>query len=96
MAQHTQPEALAALPTELVTAALGHCDPLALLQLARTSKAWRGRLLTRTAEPIWLSAFGEAFALGCPGIPAAVDTPTYASLLFEDTCTVRCGQSVGD
>ena len=88
---HSIMSALATLPTELVTAALGHCDPLALLQLARTSKAWRARLLSRTAQPIWTTAFAEAFALGLPPIPTAVDAPTYASLLFEQTCTVcRC------
>ena len=82
------------LPNELVTAALGHCDPLALLQLARTSKRWRSVVLSRTAEPVWLEAFDEALSLGCPPIPAGVDAPFYASLLFETTCTVSRSSAI--
>ena len=80
---------LSALPNELVSSVLNHLDPLALLRLARTSKRWRALLLARTAEPIWLHAFKEAYSLGCPATPTGVDLPMFASLLFDDICSVR-------
>lgn len=66
--------------------------PMDLLHLARTSRAFHGLLMTRSATGLWRAARKNVD--GLPDCPTHLSEPAYAKLAFDSHCHVR--KSVGD
>ncbi len=62
----------------------GLMHPRDLLNLARTSKAFRAFLLSRVSEPFWRAARGQVE--GLPQCPNFLSEPAYANLVFFSHC----------
>src|SRR6202035_3213854 len=65
-----------------------HMQPLDLLRLSRTTKAFRQILMRRTSVRIWRTARSR-FAPDLPDCPSWMSEPQYANLLFDLHCHVR-------
>ena len=63
-----------------------HLDPLDLLHLARSTKAFRSFLLNKNAIGIWRSA--REHIEGLPPCPPYLSEPAYANLAFSPYCHV--------
>ncbi|RDX45051.1 hypothetical protein OH76DRAFT_1026402 [Lentinus brumalis] len=79
-------ESLSMLPDMPMDILYEHLQPLDLLHLARTTKALRKLLMTRSASAIWRCARENVFDL--PDCPKDMDEPTYASFMFEPHCQI--------
>ncbi|KAI9068287.1 hypothetical protein FKP32DRAFT_175704 [Trametes sanguinea] len=66
---------------------VGPCD---LLSLARTAKALRGFLMSRSSAHIW-KASRQRVSLTIPDCPPELSEPQYIVLLFTSECTL-CGE----
>lgn len=66
---------------------VSHLKPLDILQLARTSIAFRNMLMSRTSRHIWIASRRNVVPK-LPDCPADISEPMYASLVFERTCQV--------
>lgn len=80
------------LPVELDGLILAQLEPATLLELARTSRSWRRRLLAGSeARKTWEVSFQRCCALGLPPAPPELSPPRYAALVFDDVCD-HCGE----
>jgi hypothetical protein len=71
---------------------LSRCSPLDLLRLARTTKAFRALLMSRSSIAIWRSArqmSSDKQVMGMPECPPYLSEPAYANLAFDPHCHVR-------
>jgi len=60
--------------------------PIDLLQLARTSKALRAHLMSRSSAPIWTACRQQVE--GLPPCPKHLSDPQYFDLAFDHHCQV--------
>lgn len=70
---------------------LSRCSPLDLLRLARTTKAFRALLMSRSSIVIWRSArqlSSDIQVIGMPECPPFLSEPAYANLAFDSYCHV--------
>ncbi|GBE85174.1 hypothetical protein SCP_0703600 [Sparassis crispa] len=67
-------------------------NPATLLNLARTSKAFRDTLMTRKAITVWKHAWVYN-SDGAPACPPDMSEPRWANLLFGGTKCQECGAS---
>jgi hypothetical protein len=75
---------------------LSRCSPLALLRLARTTKAFRTLLMSRSSIAIWKSArelSSDPQVIGMPDPPPYLSEPALANLAFDPYCHVRITHS---
>ena len=63
-----------------------YLSPQDLLNMSRTVKSLRNMLMSKSYKSAWLVA--EA-AVGLPACPPDISCPQYASLVFDDFCTVN-------
>ncbi|KAF8986837.1 hypothetical protein BDQ17DRAFT_1491391 [Cyathus striatus] len=63
---------------------LGYLEPIDLVQLTRTSKAFKKFLLANSALFTWKIARSNLD--GTPECPEDMSEPAYASLIFENHC----------
>ena len=71
---------------------LSRCSPLDLLRLARTTKAFRTLLMSRSSIAIWKSArelSSDPQVIGMPDPPPYLSEPALANLAFDPHCHVR-------
>jgi hypothetical protein len=71
---------------------LSRCSPLDLLRLARTTKAFRALLMSRSSIAIWRSArqlSSDRQVIDIPECPPYLSEPAYANLAFDPHCHVR-------
>jgi hypothetical protein len=61
-------------------------QPIDLLQLARTSKALRAHLISRSSAPIWVACRQQVD--GLPPCPGHLSEPRYFNLAFDHHCQV--------
>ncbi|KAI5123145.1 hypothetical protein M0805_000848 [Coniferiporia weirii] len=73
------------VPDDVVREIAKHLLPLDLLNLARSTRALRGMLMSKSARPIWRAALD---ALGIPKCPSDINEPQLISLMFEESCHV--------
>ncbi|KAI0733801.1 hypothetical protein C8Q72DRAFT_771868, partial [Fomitopsis betulina] len=57
--------------------------PPALINLARTTKAFRALLMHRGAAPFWKASRNLA---GLPNLPQHLSEPAYTSLVYSNHC----------
>ncbi|TFK86169.1 hypothetical protein K466DRAFT_493293 [Polyporus arcularius HHB13444] len=74
------------MPMDILYEVLQHLQPLGLLHLARTTKALRKFLMTRSASAIWRCA--RENVPGLPDCPKDMVEPSYANFMFEPHCQV--------
>jgi len=82
-------EDLPNLPLDIVYEILSRCSPLDLLRLARTTKAFRTLLMSRSSTAIWKSArqlSSDKQVIGIPECPFYLSEPAYANLAFDPYC----------
>ena len=60
--------------------------PFDLLNLSRTTKAFRLFLMNRSAAPVWKAA--RRNVAGLPDCPVHLNEPAYANLAFDSGCHV--------
>ncbi|KAI0077451.1 hypothetical protein K474DRAFT_1661710 [Panus rudis PR-1116 ss-1] len=72
------------MPLDIIFEVFKHLQPLDLLNLARTSKAFRRLLLSKSAAIHWKAARKKI--PGLPECPNDMSEPAYASLLFDTRC----------
>ena len=65
--------------------------PKDLLNLARTSKAFRALLMSKSSKSLWLASMKCVEDL--PKCPPYMDEPTFINLLFFPHCHVRSPNS---
>ncbi|KAJ3557326.1 hypothetical protein NM688_g1534 [Phlebia brevispora] len=75
---------LPTVPVDILAEVMAHLLPLDILNLSRTTKAFRRFLMVRAAEFIWRRARGNA--AGLPPLPDDMSEPAYASLMFDTYC----------
>ncbi|KAH8113511.1 hypothetical protein DFH11DRAFT_1544751 [Phellopilus nigrolimitatus] len=75
------------LPVDVFCEIASYVTTLDLLQLARSTRALRSLLMSKSSRTIWLAS--EA-AMGLPPCPSDMCEPQYASLQFEKFCNA-CG-----
>ncbi|KAJ3763100.1 hypothetical protein EV360DRAFT_78690 [Lentinula raphanica] len=74
------------MPLDVILEIFCYLEPRDLLRLARTTKEFRGILMSKTSEGIWRIARGNVE--GLPPRPDDLNEPQYANLLFEPYCHV--------
>ncbi|KAL0952056.1 hypothetical protein HGRIS_008694 [Hohenbuehelia grisea] len=74
------------LPWDALLEIFGHLAPLDVLHLARTSKALRRVLMSKSSTSVWLCSF--AAVPDVPPCPPDMTLPSYANLLFDTHCHV--------
>ncbi|KIM87996.1 hypothetical protein PILCRDRAFT_814671 [Piloderma croceum F 1598] len=82
-------ENLPNLPLDVIYEILSRCSPLDLLRLARTTKAFRTLLMSRSSIAIWRSArelSSDRQVVGIPECPPYLSEPAYANLAFDAHC----------
>ncbi|KAI0072231.1 hypothetical protein K474DRAFT_420107 [Panus rudis PR-1116 ss-1] len=73
------------MPLDILLEIFSHVHPMDLLNLARTSQAFRRFLLSRTeASLLWRAARANVPEL--PNIPDNISEPAFANLLFDPHC----------
>ncbi|KAI0928373.1 hypothetical protein AcW1_005636 [Taiwanofungus camphoratus] len=72
------------MPVDIVIEVCNYLEPRDLLYLARTSKAFRALLMTRTSAHLWKAARNNLE--GFPGCPPHLSEPEYANLAFSPHC----------
>ncbi|GBE83905.1 hypothetical protein SCP_0509640 [Sparassis crispa] len=72
------------MPLDIVLEIISHLNPRDLLNLARTSKAFRALLMTRTSAHLWKAARKNVD--GLPDCPPYLSEPEYANLAFSPHC----------
>ncbi|KZV75620.1 hypothetical protein PENSPDRAFT_748283 [Peniophora sp. CONT] len=85
--------ALPSLPLDVLYEIFGHLEPLDLLNLARTTKSFRGVLLSRQSTFLWksvLDAFEDANDLHFP-CPEDVSIPVWVNLVQGGPYCDACG-----
>ncbi|KIM49551.1 hypothetical protein M413DRAFT_21752 [Hebeloma cylindrosporum] len=82
------------MPLDILFEIFGYLQPLDLLNLARTSKALRALLMTRSSLSVWKEVFLNVPYPHPPDCLGDLNEPQYTELLFGKTCTF-CGKSVG-
>ncbi|KAF8959596.1 hypothetical protein BDZ97DRAFT_1666979 [Flammula alnicola] len=79
-------DGLIEMPLDVLYEIFGLLNPIDVLHLARTTKALRGILMTRSAVFVWKLA--RSNIEGLPLCPDDLTEPQYANLLFTDNCHV--------
>ncbi|KAI0723984.1 hypothetical protein C8T65DRAFT_628118 [Cerioporus squamosus] len=72
------------MPLDILYEILSHLHPYDLLHLARTTKAFRVLLMSRSAVTVWKHA--RENVPGLPDCPSDLSEPAYANLLFDPHC----------
>ncbi|RPD66061.1 hypothetical protein L226DRAFT_608973 [Lentinus tigrinus ALCF2SS1-7] len=72
------------MPLDVLMEIFGFMHPKDLLNLARTSKAFRSFLMNRAAQPLWKASMARVDNL--PSCPAYMTEPQYINLLFFNHC----------
>ncbi|KAK7680586.1 hypothetical protein QCA50_016368 [Cerrena zonata] len=73
------------MPLDIIFEVFSHMDPMSLLNLTRTTKAFRQLLLNRrTAATFWRNARGNVPSL--PECPVYMSEPAFANLCFDSHC----------
>ncbi|CCM00067.1 uncharacterized protein FIBRA_02094 [Fibroporia radiculosa] len=72
------------MPLDILLEIFNHLRPRDLLHLARTNKAFRGMLMSRTSAFLW-KASRDNFE-GLPDCPSYLSEPAYANLAFSPYC----------
>ncbi|KAI0072229.1 hypothetical protein K474DRAFT_1605514 [Panus rudis PR-1116 ss-1] len=80
-------QGLPKMPLELIFKVLSYLYPMDLLNLARTSKAFRQLLMSKHSAGDWLAARRNVPEM--PNIPENISEPAFANLLFDSHCHVR-------
>ncbi|KAK7679983.1 hypothetical protein QCA50_016929 [Cerrena zonata] len=75
------------MPLDVLFEIFRHLTPGDLLSLSRTSKPFRGLLMTRESSSIWKDSRGNVPDM--PDRPAFLSEPAYANLCFGYHCYVR-------
>ncbi|KZT09619.1 uncharacterized protein LAESUDRAFT_646055 [Laetiporus sulphureus 93-53] len=75
------------MPLDILLEIFSHLRPLDLLHLARTTKALRTMLMSRSSISLWKGARELVGRL--PDCPSDLSEPQYANLLFDQHCHVR-------
>ncbi|KAL0955911.1 hypothetical protein HGRIS_002102 [Hohenbuehelia grisea] len=75
------------LPIDLALLITLFLEPLDLLQLSRTSRAFRLTFLSRNVDFVWRQAKLNACGPGAPELPPDMSDPQFCALVFEDKCT---------
>ncbi|KAJ2927089.1 hypothetical protein H1R20_g10020, partial [Candolleomyces eurysporus] len=73
-------------PLDILGEVLSYLSPLDLLRLARTTKALRAFLMSKSSSAIWKSSL--AAIEGLPPCPEDLSEPQYANLMCWDHCHV--------
>ncbi|KAI0044442.1 hypothetical protein FA95DRAFT_1608546 [Auriscalpium vulgare] len=81
--------ALPSLPLDILYEIFGNLPPGGLLQLARTTKAFRQMLLARRSLFLWKCSFSRV--PDAPPRPDDMSIPAWANLLFGGTSCFTCG-----
>ena len=76
---------LASADEELVVQVVSHLHPKDLLELSRSSRHLHSLLMTSGASPYWRVA---RRSIELPDAPQTINEAQYASLMFEQKCTV--------
>ncbi|KAI0355610.1 hypothetical protein OH77DRAFT_1424555 [Trametes cingulata] len=79
---------VADIPLDIWIEVFRHLTPQSLRILARTSKAFRGFLMSRRSEACWKAS--RKLLTGLPPCPPFLSEPRYADLLFTNLCQL-CG-----
>ncbi|KAF9804692.1 hypothetical protein IEO21_09281 [Rhodonia placenta] len=74
------------MPLDIIQEVLGHLQPRDLLHLARTSKAFRTFLMSRSSAFLWRAS--RRNVEGLPDCPTHLSEPAYANLAFTSYCFV--------
>ncbi|KAJ8519714.1 hypothetical protein ONZ45_g3364 [Pleurotus djamor] len=74
------------MPLDILFEIFGYLDPLDVLRLARTTKAFRSVLMTRSATSLWKTAFENTPDV--PQKPEGLAEPSWANFLFTTNCYV--------
>ncbi|KAI0074234.1 hypothetical protein K474DRAFT_1626258 [Panus rudis PR-1116 ss-1] len=77
-------EELPKMPLDIIFEVFSHLCPLDLLNLARTTKAFRQLLMSKQSAVHWRTA--RANVPGLPDIPDDMTEPEFANLLFSSHC----------
>ncbi|EIM81430.1 uncharacterized protein STEHIDRAFT_171805 [Stereum hirsutum FP-91666 SS1] len=85
---------LATMPCDIIFEICKYGTPEMLLSLARTCKALREFLMSKTSVTIWGSA-REREVPPIPKPPAGYSEPSMAALIYDECC-FKCGQYHGD
>ncbi|KAL1942082.1 hypothetical protein VTO73DRAFT_6612 [Trametes versicolor] len=72
------------MPLDILIEIFSCMHPRDLLNIARTSKAFRAFLMSRSAAPFWKAARKQVG--GLPECPSFLSEPQYANLLFFTNC----------
>ncbi|EJF66113.1 hypothetical protein DICSQDRAFT_152111 [Dichomitus squalens LYAD-421 SS1] len=72
------------MPLDILYEVFSHLHPYDLLRLARTTKAFRRLLLSRSSITIWRESL--ASVPGLPECPPDLTEPSYTNLLFDPHC----------
>ncbi|OCH91535.1 hypothetical protein OBBRIDRAFT_792126 [Obba rivulosa] len=79
------PQSLLNMPLDIVLEILTYLGPRELLQLARTNKAFRAMLMSRTSQSVWKASRRNA---SVPERPARLSEPAFAHLLYSNYCHI--------
>ncbi|KZV73685.1 hypothetical protein PENSPDRAFT_648655 [Peniophora sp. CONT] len=83
---------LPTLPMDILYEIFAHLSPADLLSLARTTKSFRGILLSRQSTFLWRNVLDTASAEGgYPPRPEDMDEPAWANLVFGGSWCETCG-----
>ncbi|KAK7695359.1 hypothetical protein QCA50_002551 [Cerrena zonata] len=74
------------MPLDIIYEILSHMRLGDLLNLSRTTKAFRELILTRGAERFWKAALENSQAEGLPPCPEWLSKPAYANLMYSPHC----------
>ncbi|KAF9473295.1 hypothetical protein BDN70DRAFT_925244 [Pholiota conissans] len=74
------------MPMDILFEIFGQLNPIDLLSMARTTKAFRNILMSRTSITAWRAARSNIAAL--PDCPDDLSEPQYATLMFLTRCSV--------
>ena len=77
---------------ELVGQIVSHLHPKDLLELSRSSRHLHSLLMTSGASPYWRVA---RRSIELPDAPQTINEAQYASLMFEQKCTVSTSTRLG-
>ncbi|KDQ08355.1 hypothetical protein BOTBODRAFT_569584 [Botryobasidium botryosum FD-172 SS1] len=84
---------LANMPVDVLLEIMTHLTPKDLLNLSRTTKAFRNILLRPFSAGVWRASFSQV--RGLPKCPEDLCEPQYANYMFGDTCD-SCGDPVSN
>ncbi|KAK7695358.1 hypothetical protein QCA50_002550 [Cerrena zonata] len=74
------------MPLDIIDEVLVHLHLGDLLNLSRTTKAFRELVLAPGAERFWNAAMENAQAAGVPACPEWLSKPAYANLIYSPHC----------